>query len=106
MQITEEQLSIPVVRGHTRLLEYFSKSVAASLPAGSRPIRFVVSKTDEFHYDAEVGVLVAPEDDRNPPSIFEFRRRTVEHEEEFNAALLIPTGIGAEIGGHAGDATP
>lgn len=25
---------------------------------------------------------------------------------EFNAVLIVPTGIGAEIGGHAGDATP
>lgn len=106
MQIIEEHLPIPVVVGHVGLLEYFSRSVAASLPPGSQPIRFVVSKTDESHYDAEVGVLVAPEGDRNPSSIFEFRPRSIEHETGFNAVLLIPTGIGAEIGGHAGDATP
>ncbi|HEV2046325.1 MAG TPA: DUF3326 domain-containing protein [Chthoniobacterales bacterium] len=34
------------------------------------------------------------------------RHRTLQHETEFNAVLLIPTGIGAEVGGHAGDATP
>jgi len=36
----------------------------------------------------------------------EFRPRKVENTETFNAVLLVPTGIGAEIGGHAGDATP
>jgi hypothetical protein len=39
-------------------------------------------------------------------SIFQFVKRKVESSEEFNAVLLVPTGIGAEIGGHAGDATP
>jgi hypothetical protein len=106
MQIIEEQLPIPVVLGHVGLLEYLSKSVAASLPPGSQPIRFVVSKTGESHYDAEVGVLIEPHVKYDRASIFEFRRRAVEHEDEFNAVLLIPTGIGAEIGGHAGDATP
>jgi hypothetical protein len=106
MQISEERLAIPVVPEHAGLLEYFSSCVAACLPAGSHPIRFVVSKTDGAHYEAEVGVLAGSEDDRDRPSIFEFRHRGVEHETEFNAVLLIPTGIGAEIGGHAGDATP
>ena len=39
-------------------------------------------------------------------SIFRFVRRKVENTDSFNAVLLVPTGIGAEIGGHAGDATP
>ena len=37
-------------------------------------------------------------------SIFEFRRRLTENAGQFNTVLLIPTGVGAEIGGHAGDA--
>ncbi|MEA2999394.1 MAG: hypothetical protein QOK17_1227 [Sphingomonadales bacterium] len=32
--------------------------------------------------------------------------RPFENCETFNAALLVPTGVGAEIGGHAGDAGP
>jgi hypothetical protein len=44
----------------------------------------------------------------HPPisSIFEFRRRLAENSQQFNIVLVVPTGIGAEIGGHAGDAGP
>jgi hypothetical protein len=106
MQISEERFSVPVRPGHADLLSYFSKSIEASLPEDSHPIRFVVSKTDKGHYDAEVGFLTERPALANQSSIFELRRRAIEHEADFNAILLIPTGIGAEIGGHAGDATP
>ena len=39
-------------------------------------------------------------------SIFDFRRREAETTSSFNTVLVIPTGIGAQIGGHAGDAAP
>ena len=38
--------------------------------------------------------------------IFRFVKRRRGSQEKFNAAFLIPTGIDAECGGHAGDATP
>ncbi len=41
-----------------------------------------------------------------PPSIFRFRKRKFERTRQFNVVLLVPTGIGAELGGHAGDAEP
>jgi len=37
-------------------------------------------------------------------SVFEYVPRGVENTNTFNAVLLVPTGIGAKIGGHAGDA--
>ena len=40
------------------------------------------------------------------PNIFRFQKREYENESNFNICFLIPTGIGCEIGGHAGDATP
>ena len=40
------------------------------------------------------------------PSIFEFRKRAFENTEHFNVVFLVPTGINATIGGHAGDAGP
>ena len=42
----------------------------------------------------------------NETSIFDFVPRKRERIGTFNIVFLIPTGIGAEIGGHAGDATP
>ncbi len=109
MQILEERFRIPKIPGHAGLLSYFSQFLAASLPSGTHPVRLVIPATDDDGYAAEVGVLSNCSDpvlDSKESSIFAVRRRTVEHEKEFNAVLLIPTGIGAEIGGHAGDATP
>ena len=39
-------------------------------------------------------------------NLFKFRQRPYENTKKFNVVFLVPTGIGAEIGGHAGDATP
>ncbi|OGI25867.1 MAG: hypothetical protein A3J76_05010 [Candidatus Moranbacteria bacterium RBG_13_45_13] len=36
-------------------------------------------------------------------AFFDFHRREYENMEKFNAVLIIPTGIGAELGGHCGD---
>jgi hypothetical protein len=38
--------------------------------------------------------------------VLEFCKRQSENTSRFNVAMLVPTGIGAAIGGHAGDATP
>lgn len=56
----------------------------------------------------EVGVLESSSTETIPPiaSIFDLMIRPWENTESFNAVLVVPTGIGAEIGGHAGDATP
>lgn len=40
------------------------------------------------------------------PNPFELRRRAIEDTSSFNVVMVVPTGIGAWIGGHAGDATP
>src|SRR5438552_1030906 len=109
MLIHEERFRIPTISEHVGLLSYFSQFFAASLSPGVHPVRFVISETDSDGYAAEVGVLSNCADpllESKESSIFAVRHRTVEHEREFNAVLLIPTGIGAEIGGHAGDATP
>ncbi len=109
MQILEERFRIPTTLGHSGLLRYFSQFLEASLVPGVHPVRFVITETDVNHYQCEVGVLSgcdAATLNSQDSSIFQMRRRGLEHETEFNAVLLIPTGIGAEVGGHAGDSTP
>jgi hypothetical protein len=109
MQILEERFRIPAVSGHSGLLKYFSQFLEASLVPRVHPVRFVISETDADHYQCEVGVLSGCDTaalESEDSSIFAMRRRSLQHETEFNAVLLIPTGIGAEIGGHAGDSTP
>ncbi|MCH9045245.1 MAG: DUF3326 domain-containing protein, partial [SAR324 cluster bacterium] len=64
--------------------------------------------SDANHMQCELGIL---EDHSThiyqiPEPIFRFRKRAGGNADRFNVALIIPTGIGADIGGHAGDGTP
>ncbi len=71
------------------------------------PLRFAVTGSDDRSCTCEVGAMDAHEfPAAEIADIFQLRRRPCENAETFNAALLVPTGIGAEIGGHAGDAAP
>ncbi len=65
-------------------------------PFNGIPIRFVVTNYPE----CEIGLM-----EGQGSSIFDFSKKE-KNDEQFNVALMIPTGIGAAIGGHAGDATP
>ena len=101
----EKELVFPGTVGHQDMLGHLSAIVEGSLEADSTPVRFVITSLGENRYRCEIGTLVGAS--RTPgDSIFRFVRRREESAESFNAVLLVPTGIGAEIGGHAGDATP
>lgn len=52
---------------------------------------------------AEVGIVDEVFTQRTP---FAFQLRHGESQDQFNVAYIVPTGIGAATGGHAGDATP
>ena len=81
------------------------RAVESHLDVDAMPVRFVVTAFGKDSYRCEVGTLVGAH--RTPgDSIFRFVPRRGERTDSFNAVLLVPTGIGAEIGGHAGDATP
>ena len=105
VSLTERELQIPAVPGHHQLLRHVSQLLDQHLDGGKFPLRAVITASDERFYHCEVGTL-AGLDRRLDSSIFEFVLRQVESTDSFNAVLLVPTGIGAEIGGHAGDATP
>lgn len=102
MEIYEIDLKIPLTK-ESNIFQYFEKSVLALVDANKIPIRFVITSSDDQNYHCELGVL---EGTRSFPSIFEFQQREFQNAEDFTIVLLIPTGIGAEIGGHAGDACP
>ncbi len=68
-------------------------------------VRFVVTGRTGDDFACELGVFEAP------PSgamrdLFEVRPRAWRDDRSFNAVFLVPTGIGAEIGGHSGDSGP
>ena len=74
-----------------------------ALDVDESPVRFAVTESNGGLWSCEVGYLA---EDGQPESIFDSKRRTRDGDDSFNVVMLVPTGIGAEIGGHAGDATP
>ncbi|MBU4443865.1 DUF3326 domain-containing protein [bacterium] len=108
MILYEKEIIIPPVKDHHELLEYVSENVQKHLPEGEIPIRFVVTRTDDQGYHCELGVMSNVDNFQTPSrsAIFNFIKRRFQNTDQFNAVLLVPTGIGAEIGGHSGDAAP
>lgn len=108
MLLVEKALEIPVAPGRPNLLTHIPKALKFRLSDDLVPIRFVITKSDKDHYDCELGVVSGLSKswlNRVDP-IFRFVPRNIERTGAFNVAFLVPTGVGAEIGGHAGDAGP
>lgn len=108
LEIFEQELEIPAIAGHRDLLPYLRTMVHNGVPAGLLPVRFVITATTANSYRCELGVVsgLLDEQIRHTCSIFDFAPRVTENTAHFNAVLLVPTGIGSLIGGHAGDANP
>ncbi|MHC4644987.1 MAG: DUF3326 domain-containing protein [Planctomycetota bacterium] len=108
MLLIEREIHVQAWDCKKSVLAYFEQAICEALAADEAPVRFVVTRSGSDGYDCEIGVLCGTEGSAamRPASIFEFGRREVESTRAFNAVMIVPTGIGAEIGGHAGDATP
>jgi len=108
MLLIEQEIDIAPKEGNTSLLPYFEQAVDGYLPTNGIPIRFAVTQSGNRGYHCELGVLAGMDDGAvaQATSIFDFVPRGVENTEKFNVVMIVPTGIGAEIGGHAGDAAP
>ena len=106
MLVQEDRFELRTVESDEGLLPQLQRACEQHLPAGAAVVRFVVTESTASSYECEFGVLSGlAESGRSPiASIFDFRRRLTENASQFNTVLLIPTGVGAEIGGHAGDA--
>ena len=108
MHIYDKEIIIAPSPEKEGLIQYFSHSVKEHLKENEIPIRFIITHSTEDGYHCELTILDIESQNlsKRPNSIFEFQRRTYEDTTQFNAVLLIPTGIDCEIGGDAGDATP
>ena len=108
MYIFENEFELPTVAQHKNLIEYFRDEINKTIDSNQTPVRFVVSKSGKNGYRCETGIFTGAGETgwENTRSIFDFVKREYENTDSFSAVLLVPTGIGAEIGGHAGDATP
>ena len=86
------------------LLESVAKAVEKELRTGQIPIRVVVTEMNRTDWNLEVGVLDhGAEITPAASELFRLRRRIAVNTDEFNAVLVIPTGVDAELGGHSGD---
>lgn len=105
MILEEKTLFLPKVYGNKNLLSYFNKEVSEYCKKiNAIPVRFVVTETTEKGYHCELGVLSENKKIINDiAGIFNFCKRRIENQNEFNAVVLVPTGIGAKLGGHSGD---
>lgn len=104
MQLFETTLKAPSEHSPEGLLKPLATVLDEQLAPTQSAIRIVVTEMTQTSWNLEVGVL----EDRNTPSpsstgLFRLRKRRVSNTDEFNAVLLIPTGVGAELGGHSGD---
>ncbi|NIM47994.1 MAG: DUF3326 domain-containing protein [Gemmatimonadales bacterium] len=108
MLLHEDEFELRVHEGDGGLLTQLGQACEQHVPEGAVPVRFVVTATTASGYQCECGVLGGLAESGRPAvtSIFEFRRRLTADAQRFNTVLLVPTGVGAEIGGHAGDAGP
>lgn len=108
MLLVERELDTPAATGDGSLIDSLREAVTKCIPANEVPVRFVVTGTDASGHHCELATLTGFEESPGAPpeSVFEFIPRKYERTDDFTAVLLVPTGIGAEIGGHAGDAAP
>jgi hypothetical protein len=108
MHLIERHIPIPTAPDHRNMIAQIQKAVEFRLEDGAVPVRFAITGMDETHYQCEFGTLsdVDTSTAAGLESIFRFIPRKIERTDEFNAVFLVPTGIGSDIGGHAGDATP
>ena len=106
--VIEHRIEVPRSDTSTSLITHLERACIDHLGSDKVPLRFVVTSSLPTSYQCEVGAigrdLLSGRD--RITSIFEFRHRLTEQAQRFNVVLLVPTGVGAEIGGHSGDAGP
>ncbi len=105
MYLTEKQFVIKAPKEKGDLLEHLGNFVERNL-GKNKALRFAITSSDQKFFTCEIGVEVGGDPDTISDSIFNFVPRGPVNSSDFNTVMLVPTGIGAEVGGHAGDATP
>ena len=106
MRLKELEIDLPVSLDRPNPLAQIKEALRFRLPASTRPLRFAITKSYGSRVSCVLSSLEDQLEDGADRSIFELSHRSHERTSQFNVVMLVPTGIGAEIGGHAGDANP
>lgn len=107
MKVVEASISVET-HGHetaAELIDAFGAAANRHAGKGGQVVRFVLTGRAAGTFACELGVFESPASPERP-NLFALRRRTAPDDRAFNAVFLVPTGIGAEIGGHSGDSGP
>ena len=107
MKVSERIIEIPLPENDGNLLTFLDAILAKELSENEIPIRFAITETTKKFFKCELGLITNSDNYQlDIQNLFKFRLRSFKQGKDFNVAMIVPTGIGAEIGGHAGDATP
>jgi len=108
LRITERTIQIPRKTNKQNILVSLGEDLRTSLSPKEQIIRFAITESSSDFYNCEVGLSLNENaySQSSIPSLFDCHVRKYKNETHFNAVLMVPTGIGADIGGDAGDATP
>ena len=101
--LREQALQLSVRADSPTLIEDVGAKAVAQLRPGEFPVRFAVTESYNGRWSCAMGIHAGSS---IGDSIFRFEKRINEDTSAFNVVMLVPTGVGAEIGGHAGDSTP
>lgn len=107
MNVRERAVSVRVSRTETDIIDAFAIAFRQYLGPDESLLRFVATDSAGDEYRCELTVLSgAFRAGFSVPDCLQLVKRPFEDTSSFNAVLVVPTGIGSAIGGHAGDAGP
>ena len=101
--VQQRSIQIEIDLAHSNILGQVRTAVERQIGASETPIRLAVTTSNGGRWTCELGTLTG---EAGGCGFFDFNARAHEDTGSFNVIMLVPTGIGAMVGGHAGDATP
>ena len=102
-RLTQRALHLSIQADSPSLMEDVETNALTHLCPGEVPVRFAVTESKGGEWHCDMGTYTGSS---LTDSIFRFQKRPYEDTSTFNVVMIVPTGIGAAVGGHAGDATP
>ena len=107
MRVTEHPFSLLPPVSSTDWIENICVSAQSACPDGDVLLRAIIDGHDgEALFGEALSLSCGSASLPSTRDGFQFARRPFEDTSSFNAAVIVPTGVGADMGGHAGDAGP